>query len=435
MARPSAFMLILVVTSAGSSALATLLASFLARRRILKCAISSDDLVAEINARGLDLTHHALEKYVRITFQMLGKLGEGQSGEVYRVRKVQTGEIFALKRIEKSTGKKSSKIENDAESLAVELNCLRQLRHRHIVNLVEVIESDRVLWIVMEYAEGGGLYEAIEKANHFSESTAARIVKQVLKATHYMHSMGVVHRDLKAENILLVSSDLDSDVKVADFGLAWHADFTGYHPEESMRMKGSKSITGDWYGTPICMAPEVAQSFARYGPQCDLWSIGCLAHELLSGMPPFLATSADELFRIVRRNGGLGFDDPVWESICESAKDFVKQLLQLRPEDRPSAKEALNHVWFRQALDRHNDTAHSALKMRAARKNSRYLEYSGMEFSSCDTTPASLWERNSKTDVTGPSLSARFGDSRFSANAPASPHAGEFEKIDSGDCG
>merc|ERR1719182_244301 len=100
-----------------------------------------------------------------------------------------------------------------------------------------------------------------------------------------MHSMGVVHRDLKPENVLLESEDAESDIKIADFGLAVDLQWESYHPKESMKMKASKDIAGAFCGSPICMAPEVAVKNATYGPQCDIWSLGCMTFELLSGKP------------------------------------------------------------------------------------------------------------------------------------------------------
>jgi len=259
---------------------------------------------------------------------------------------------------------------NEGGQLQTEIACLQKLRHRHIVNLVEVVESDRELWLVMECADGGGLYDRILQLEHFSERSAARVLKQVLKAVHYMHSMGFVHRDLKPENILLDSTELDADIKVADFGLASELDLGNFGIEESMNLKRAQLIGGSFVGSPISMAPEVALENAQYGPQCDIWSLGCLAHELLSGHPPFTAGSVRELFRIVRESKGPSLDEEIWASVSALGKDLVRQMLQKQPEDRPSAKEALGHAWLLQAPDIHRKESHAALCRRATARRS-----------------------------------------------------------------
>jgi len=289
--------------------------------------------------------------------------GQGQSGQVWKISKLRTGETFAMKKIKKQRHD-GKWVKGDA--LETELSCLRKLRHPHIVNIIETVESSTNLWIIMECAEGGELYKRIAELNHFSERSAARIVKQVLKAIHYMHSYGVIHRDIKLENILLTSAAEDASIKVADFGLAviMEHGFESYRPDESMRMKKSTLIKEGFCGSPICMAPEVATHRAAYGPQCDVWSVGCITFELLSGHPPFSAPTAAALFRLMHAAIGPSFSDSVWLDISQTAKSIVVAMLQKRPEDRVSAREALHHAWFRTAPDNHMREAHQAIVRR-----------------------------------------------------------------------
>lgn len=351
----------LLETYALVTAAAAGLAGFAKRRKLAVLVLNDKELMAEIVRRGIDLEHVAMESYVRKTFELIGKLGEGASGEVFRVQRRTDAEVFAMKQIPKGN---HGRQENDEESLQTEISCLRKLRHRHIVNMVEVIESERTLWIIMECASGGGLYDRIIALKHFSEASAARVVKQILKAVAYMHSMGVVHRDLKPENILLDSKDMDADVKVADFGLAVEMNFDGCGLDESMSMKTSTGISGGFCGSPICMAPEVATEKASYGPQCDIWSIGCMLHEMVCGHPPYTARTCSELFKIVKKSKGPTFENAIWKSVSAEAKDLVSQMLQKQPEDRPSAKEALSHPWFKKAPDEHLDEAQHQIQIR-----------------------------------------------------------------------
>merc|ERR1712061_675576 len=113
-----------------------------------------------------------------------------------------------------------------------------------------------------------------------------------------------------------------------------------------MNLKNSKQIDGGFCGSPIAMAPEVAKRNAQYGPQCDIWSVGCMTYELLCGHPPFTARSKQELFRIVQQAQGPDFQQPVWATVLPDGKYLVSQMLKKLPEERPSAAEALRYNWF-----------------------------------------------------------------------------------------
>jgi len=156
-----------------------------------------------------------------------------------------------------------------------------------------------------------------------------------------------------------MSPDEDSDIKVADFGLAvvLRHGLEGNRIDESMRMKAATDITEGYCGSPICMAPEVASRNAAYGPQCDIWSVGCITFELLSGNPPFNAPSAPELFQLIHMAPGPSFNDWIWLQISANAKALVTNMLKRYPEDRVSAREALQHQWFHTAPDNHNALA------------------------------------------------------------------------------
>lgn len=339
----------------GGGACLTGVCAFLARKPLLRFLYSSDTILNELKARGFDLGHHSLETHIGSTFRVIEKLGAGASGTVWRVEHRPTGNIYAMKRIEKS-----DEGMNSNDQLETEVACLRKLRHKNIVNLFEVFESQRMMWIILELVEGGELYQRISEVDHFSERFIAHAMKQVLQAVHYMHSNGIVHRDLKLENILLTSKKESADVKVADFGLSSDLNREGFDPDESIKLKNSRLITDAFCGTPICMAPEVARSNAQYGPQCDIWSVGCMTYELLGGKPPFIARTAAELFRIVA-TAPVQFSGEHWAIISQNAKDLVGKLLAKKPVDRPSAKEALAHDWFKCAPDFHNEKLHTLL--------------------------------------------------------------------------
>merc|ERR1719446_1940297 len=154
------------------------------------------------------------------------------------------------------------------------------------------------------------------------------------------------------------SKERESDVKVADFGLAVDMGWENYRHNESIKLKGCTEIHGGFCGSPICMAPEVAVKDAKYGPQCDVWSIGCMTYELLSGTPPFTAKNAKALFKIIRESKGPPFPHDTWGPLSDHSVEILSGMLQNDPRQRPSAREAVHHPWFENASDHHMSDTH-----------------------------------------------------------------------------
>jgi len=203
--------------------------------------------------------------------------------------------------------------------------------------LVELIESDQsmpnCIRLVMEICEGGELYDRIQKTHHFQEGESRTVVRNLLDATAYIHSKGVIHRDLKPENILLVSRTCNTDIKISDFGLA------KVSREFPMKLPRANSICGsDFY-----LAPEIIKQ-QEYGREVDIWAVGVITYIILSGSLPFFSTVLHKLYRqIVERD--LNFAEKPWRTVSKGAQDFVLKLLQVRPGDRPTAADSLNHPW------------------------------------------------------------------------------------------
>lgn len=141
----------------------------------------------------------------------------GASGTVYLVnKKGKTNEHFACKIIEKNSEM------NDAQSMATEIEIMKRLRHKNVVSMFELFESPRCLWIILELVDGGTLHDFLASSKTYSEQSACIHMKQVIEGVHYLHSRGVVHRDLKLDNIL-ISKEFDDhlcEIKIADFGLS-----------------------------------------------------------------------------------------------------------------------------------------------------------------------------------------------------------------------
>lgn len=256
---------------------------------------------------------------------MVDVLGEGSFGTVRKCRNRLTKQVCALKTIDKS------KLP-DATQLRREVDILLNVDHPHIIKLYDVYEDTKNIYLVSELCLGGELYDRVvektrSKEGHFSEFTAARIVKNILSAISYCHDVKkIVHRDLKPENFLLTDKTDDAQVKVIDFGLSRYSE---------TRMKSC-------VGTIYYVAPEVL--FGEYTDKADIWSIGVVAYVLLCGFPPFNAGSEFLTYDVVKE-GNVKFPEKAWDKISPEAINFIKRLLDKDPDRRPSAAEALQDPW------------------------------------------------------------------------------------------
>ncbi|KAM5223184.1 serine/threonine-protein kinase 33 isoform 3-T4 [Hipposideros larvatus] len=219
-----------------------------------------------------------------------------------------------------------------------EVNILKSVKHEHIIHLEQVFETPKKMYLVMELCEDGELKEILCRKGHFSEIETRWIIQSLASAIAYLHNKDIVHRDLKLENIMVKSSFIDANnemnlnIKVTDFGLA------------VKKLGRGEAMLQTTCGTPIYMAPEVINAH-DYSQQCDIWSIGVIMYILLCGEPPFLASSEEKLFELIRK-GELHFDDPVWDSISDCAKSVLKQLMKVDPAHRITAKELLDNQWL-----------------------------------------------------------------------------------------
>jgi len=212
-----------------------------------------------------------------------------------------------------------------------EIDIMKKLKHPNIIGLVEVSDTPETLFLVLEFANGGELFDAIVSRGYYSETDAAKIVYQILDAIQYVHNHGIAHRDLKPENLLLANAESQTDfIKIADFGLS--KDFSSAQMQTSC-------------GTPDYVAPEVL-SGEPYDSSVDIWSIGVITYVLLCGFPPFYGEQQKELFENIMA-GNYDFPDPEWQNVSEAAKDFIRKILVVNPEHRATAEQCLQHKWIK----------------------------------------------------------------------------------------
>ncbi|XP_020917922.1 serine/threonine-protein kinase 33 isoform X2 [Sus scrofa] len=260
-------------------------------------------------------------------------LGQGSFGMVIEAINKETETRWAIKKVNKEKAGSSA-----VKLLEREVSILKSVKHEHIIQLEQVFETPKKMYLVMELCEDGELKDVLARKGHFSENETRWIIQSLAAATAYLHSKDIVHRDLKLENVMVKSSFVDANnemnvnIKVTDFGLA-------------VRKQGrSEAMLQTTCGTPIYMAPEVISAH-DYSQQCDIWSIGVIMYLLLCGEPPFVASSEEKLFELIRK-GELRFEAAVWDSVSDAAKSVLKQLMKVDPAHRITAKELLDNEWL-----------------------------------------------------------------------------------------
>ncbi|XP_068450285.1 calcium/calmodulin-dependent protein kinase type 1D-like [Clinocottus analis] len=258
---------------------------------------------------------------IKDVFDFKGKMGSGSFSEVFMVREKTTGKLYALKCLKKKHLAHSN-LEN-------EINVLRRIQHENVVGLEDFYESRTHYYLVMQLVSGGELFDRIIEKGVYTEKDASTVIKQVLEAVSYLHQNSIVHRDLKPENLLYYNTDVNAKIMVSDFGL-------------SKTMEHGVMSTA--CGTPGYVAPEVLAQ-KPYNKAVDCWSIGVITYILLCGYPPFFEDNETRLFsKIIRAE--YAFHSPFWDNISESAKDFIRNMMEKNPAKRFLTEQALRHPWI-----------------------------------------------------------------------------------------
>lgn len=267
-------------------------------------------------------------------YQFMEKLGEGSFGHVYRVRRKSDNEMIACKVIDYSKfGVKA------LENIREEVKALKKLKHKNICTFYGNYQHppERV-YILMEMCTGGELYDrmvADNKTVKLTENIVSDYIKQILDVLSYIHGLGIVHCDLKPENCIFVSRD-SHELRVFDFGFA--------------QQRKSVGTFGKLQGTPMYIAPEALKK--QYTETFDMWSVGIMTFEMLHGYAPFQANNPMRIIKkaakgfnpIDKPSKGPHFNSKI--KISSNAKSFITSLLKLKPSERITANEALQHPWI-----------------------------------------------------------------------------------------
>ncbi|ROT36249.1 Pkinase-domain-containing protein [Sodiomyces alkalinus F11] len=260
----------------------------------------------------------------REIYRGFNKIGQGASGGVFTGHERGTNRLVAIKQMNLEQQPKKDLIIN-------EILVMKESSHPNIVNFIDSYLCGGELWVVMEFMEGGSLTDVVT-FNMMTEGQIASVCRETLKGLQHLHSKGVIHRDIKSDNILL---SLDGNIKLTDFGFC-----------ATINEAQNKRTT--MVGTPYWMAPEVVTR-KEYGRKVDIWSLGIMAIEMIEGEPPYLTESPLRALWLIATNGTPAIKDE--RDLSPVFRDFLYFALKVDPEKRASAHDLLRHDFMKLCVD------------------------------------------------------------------------------------
>lgn len=249
------------------------------------------------------------------------KIGKGSFSTAYIGTNTLYGNRVVIKEVDKSKVKESN--------VYTEIEVLRKIMHKYIIKLISAYEQEGFVYLVLEYLKGGELFEYLNNNGPYTEENAKKAMKRVLIALEALHSNGVVHRDLKMENLMLETPNDPCSLKIIDLGLA------SFLNTETMNMR---------CGSPGYVAPEILK-YAPYGTKVDIFSLGVILFNILCGYPPFRGNNVKEIFKRNMRCH-ITFNTKHWADKSESVKEIILWMCNKNPDERCTALQALGHHWF-----------------------------------------------------------------------------------------
>ncbi|XP_032828237.2 NUAK family SNF1-like kinase 1 [Petromyzon marinus] len=270
------------------------------------------------SSRRQGVKRHRHKHNLKHRYELEETLGRGTYGKVKRAVERATGRKVAIKFI----SKERIKNEKDMCQIRREIEIMSSLHHPHIVSIFEVFENKDKMVIVMELASHGELFDYLNAHRPLRETEARRLFRQIVSAVHHCHKSGVVHRDLKLENILL---DESGNIKIADFGLS--------------NLYAHDRYLSTFCGSPLYASPEIINGRPYRGPEVDSWALGVLLYAIVYGAMPF---DGHQPGALVRQISAARYQQPTRPS---EASELISRLLVASPEHRASSQAAAHHRW------------------------------------------------------------------------------------------
>ena len=343
---------------------------------------------------------HSVEEY----YDIREELGVGRFSSVRMAISKQSGKQYACKIIDKSDID-----EKEREAMRTEIAVLKLLNHPHIIKCKNVFENRRQMFIVMTFVRGGDLFDRIVKRRRFPERVAQRVMYDLLSVVSYLHLRGIVHNDLKPENIMMASEDDDSEIIIGDFGLSKFA-----MDQERFTMA---------QGTLAYVSPEVLKG-TGYGKEVDLWSCGVILYLLVSGQLPFDSQDREQIIEKTCE-GRIPFERRCFADISEECRALIRGLLTVDVERRLTCQQALSHPWFRLRWNEQGERIRDVESAAATASSSASISSSSAP-SSPGLPPLTVGSRHaSDTLASNPTPQLMPPPHLFFSNSSTAAHEGE----------
>ena len=255
-------------------------------------------------------------------YQLKEIIGEGMFGKVKLAIHLITKEKVAIKIFDKSKIKSS----RDAQYIEREISILKRLNHYNTIKLYNIIQNNDFIFLIQEYISGKELLHFIEKKDNLSEKDICKLYQQIISGIEYVHEMGIAHRDLKLENILL---NYKKDIKIIDFGLS------------NLYDRNVDELLHSSCGSPCYAAPEMIKGIEYRGINTDIWSSGIILYLMLCKSFPFNDKNNSKLYQKI-----LAGKFSLPNNLSNEAKDIITNLLKVNPQERIKLNEIKNHPWF-----------------------------------------------------------------------------------------
>eukprot|EP00828_Plagiopyla_frontata_P025011 TRINITY_DN3194_c0_g1_i1.p1 TRINITY_DN3194_c0_g1~~TRINITY_DN3194_c0_g1_i1.p1 ORF type:complete len:545 (+),score=79.63 TRINITY_DN3194_c0_g1_i1:2-1636(+) len=298
---------------------------------------------AEDGIRDFCLSRGLGDVYKRQDYNVIKMIGKGSFAKVYLAKKKENDNLFAIKAFSKNTILEQKK---GLKSLANEVSIMRQLQHKNVLKLYEMFETVHSLYLVMMLVTGGDLNQKIIDKSIRKYSEIQLIFRRMLEAINYIHKQNIMHRDLKLDNILILSEKEQLEPIIVDFGLSTHQGID------------IESVLFKRCGTPGFVAPEVLNfkdnDTVLYNNKCDIFSLGAIFYCLLARKKPFSSKDCKQLIQL-NKACKINFVIPELLNAPESAQALVKKMLVPSAEKRLSAEECLQHPFFLEVFEKESD--------------------------------------------------------------------------------